>query len=900
MVSKQEQERWEKIERLFQRALSVATFNRHRFLEAECREDVDLRQSVERLLSQADSGTLAWTFGNDTSEPEKPLLAGQTIGHFRIVQEIGSGGMGSVWLGEDLRLERKVAIKLLHRSTSPGGALLSEAKAASQLNHPNIVTVHDFGEFDGRSYIVSEYVEGINLRIRLAGKPLPAGELASVVTPFLSMLKTVHAVGIVHRDLKPENILITREGTLKLTDFGLATRIEPGAGQLLAGTPAYMAPEQVRGEPADAQTDIWSFGVLLFEMTTGERPFKGASAAEIFRAIETQDVPDLSKTCSPQIEKIIRRSLEKDRKNRYTNIAEIEKGWLRILAVREAAGRRRIYSIGLAALLLLALTSAFFFNRYRIANSWFTPSPEKRLTSTGDVSHAAISPDGKWAASVGKNGSSQMIMATNLESGAKVKVAAGKFDDVTFSPDSATLYYLQDDSHPSWTLYASLIQGGSPKRLLEGLDSPPAFSPDGRNIVFARNIPEDRSLLMVARSDGSDARAIATVKWPEEFLAHGSDWTSNGKSVLTAVWGSDHVFRLAEVTLSGAISYPLTQTIGWVGRISRLGQGERFLICLGETGDRSAQIYEFDRQSRILKQMTKGSDRLIGVTVTRNASQFVSVSKSRVTSIWVVDSTGKGSPISPQAGHLYGVSWTPSGRLLTQDASSAGGPAITRMNIDGTVEEPLIQSAWTDWKAKASPDQHYICFISNQNGGWHVWRSAADGSQRKQLTKGEGETAFDWSPDSHWIYYEGSANDVSQLRRISVDGGEPQKISSLECKGPVVSRDGKMIASECRQEKGLELGWVDVQTGRFHSLHRAGNGSPYQWPPTPGELSIVESKQGVSNIVNLEIGTDWEPKQITHYDDEQIFEFAWEPSGNRLALVRGRSLSNAVLIQRSN
>lgn len=272
------------------------------------------------------------------------LAAGQGIGHYAIVRLLGQGGMGEVYLAEDRKLGRKVALKFLTSYVAKDEARLrrfaQEARAASSLNHPNIITIHEIGEVEGFRFMANEFIDGETLRQRIAGGPLKPGEALNIAEQIASALAAAHAEGIIHRDIKPENIMRRRDGIVKVLDFGLAklteqreagpedaTRdlVKTSAGVVM-GTVAYMSPEQARGLPVDARTDIWSLGVVLYEMLTGHAPFEGDTSSDVLVAIlerEPKSLMSFSAETPESLEWIVTKALTKDRDERYQTAREM-------------------------------------------------------------------------------------------------------------------------------------------------------------------------------------------------------------------------------------------------------------------------------------------------------------------------------------------------------------------------------------------------------------------------------------------------------------------------------------------------------------------------------------------------------------------------------------------------
>jgi eukaryotic-like serine/threonine-protein kinase len=348
-----EDQRWQKVREVFDSALRQKPGERRRFVSEACGEDKILLAEVESLLSSHDGAesfmetpAVAGVAGVIAAETKR-LERGQTLGHYEIIEQIGEGGMGEVYLAKDMRLERKTAIKILPGSVAQDEErmvrFVREAKSASALNHPNIITIYEIGEAGDTHFIATEYVEGGTLRDRLKGSPPELKSALEISIQVASALDAAHRAGIVHRDVKPENVMVRPDGLVKLLDFGIAKLTEkqsklgldseaataikaqtsPG---MIIGTAAYMSPEQARGKTVDARSDIFSFGVMLYEMLAGRPPFEGGNAIETIGLILSKEPVPLGRHTPEvphEIERIINKALRKDREERYQTAKDL-------------------------------------------------------------------------------------------------------------------------------------------------------------------------------------------------------------------------------------------------------------------------------------------------------------------------------------------------------------------------------------------------------------------------------------------------------------------------------------------------------------------------------------------------------------------------------------------------
>ncbi len=349
-------ERWQQIEKIYHNALDLAQKERYGFLDQACACDGDLRREVESLLASHErAGSFIESPPDDLvagmiAEAQARSMIGRTLGHYQLRALLGAGGMGEVYLAQDTHLERKVALKLLPEEFTKDRERVrrfqQEARAASALNHPNILTIFEIGQEDDLHFIATEFIDGQTLRQRQSSEPLKLGEALNVAVQVTSALIAAHEAGIVHRDIKPENIMLRRDGYVKVLDFGLAKLIEPLRAEIkiiadsatkageevrtdpgtAIGTPRYMSPEQIRGQQVDGRSDIFSLGVVLYELAAGRAPFKGATPMETVAAILSAEAPPLerySREVPAELERIVSKTLAKDREERYQTARDL-------------------------------------------------------------------------------------------------------------------------------------------------------------------------------------------------------------------------------------------------------------------------------------------------------------------------------------------------------------------------------------------------------------------------------------------------------------------------------------------------------------------------------------------------------------------------------------------------
>ena len=428
------------------------------------------------------------------------LTPGTIISHYRIVAEAGRGGMGIVYKAEDSNLGRMVALKFLPDELASHPPALErmrrEARMIAALNHPGICTMYELGEAGGRVFLAMEFLEGETLRQRIARQSMTQSEIIDVGRQVTKALEAAHAVGIIHRDIKPDNLFLTKQGVLKLMDFGLAKPARSSSDStltdsgLVVGTAAYMSPEQVRGEVVDSRSDIFSFGVVLFEMLSGKQAFTGKSSVEVMNAILNDEPPELPNSVPAILDRIVRHCLEKNPQHRFQSAADLGFALQSSLAGPVTVNARRKprlnWYVLSAAAILVAAASVFWWSAHQSTPGLITDVTFRRLTNhAGLTTGAAISPDGKLIAYASDRAdpSHLNVWVQQVDGGGELRITNDDADayDPSFSSDGTRIAFRSERHEPG--IYTASVLGGDIRMIVpEGRR--PRFSPDGKQIMY--------------------------------------------------------------------------------------------------------------------------------------------------------------------------------------------------------------------------------------------------------------------------------------------------------------------------------------------------------------------------------------------------------------------------------
>ncbi len=815
-------------------------------------------------------------------------MIGQTISHYRIIEKLGGGGMGVVYKAEDLRLHRFVALKFLPDSVARDARALArfqrEAEAASALNHPNICTIYDIGEEDGRAFIAMEFLDGLPLVHRIAGRPLDSEMLLTLGIEIADALDAAHTHGIIHRDINPSNIFLTKRGNAKILDFGLAKvttendlasgntfgetqapgeLTRPGAAM---GTVSYMSPEQALGRPLDCRTDLFSFGIVLYEMATGILPFKGHTTAAFFDAL-IHSAPEwplrFNSTTPAELERIVRKALEKDPALRYQSAAEmrgdlqrlrreVESGQTIAVApavrtipdskdriramfttaftVPAAQPKRKIKPLAIVGSLLaiaVLFAGVLYFRTQEAAPAVMS---SLQITNDGASKRSLVTDGTRLYFSEHVNGHSVLMqVSTSGGETAPVPAPLASADVYDFFAGRAELLVKgsAEGSDTEWPIWILPMPAGSIRPVGSILAHAAAWAPDGQHIVYARN-----SSLYSCDSDGSDSHELAKVSG----AAFAPRFSPDGRRLRFTVRNTNQrTSSLWEISADGKNLHPVLPD--WNKPAQEFGgtwtpDGEYFLF--ESTRDHTQNIWSIREHASLFgrnadpRQLTTGPLMFSSPTPSQDGKKLFVIGQQRRFDLVRLDGKSQQFSVSLPGVSAGEADIARNGEWITY----VSHPDLTlwRSKLDGSSRAQLTYSPMLVHMPRWSPDGSQIAFMASRPGTpWRIFVMAAEGGTPREVTAGQyqqGDPSWTAKGDAivfagiPWLEYGVMTGpnihivDVKSAKLSDVPGSE-------NLFSPRSSPDGRYIAALSSDSAKLMLydvekkNWTQLAVSRF-------------------------------------------------------------------------------------
>lgn len=884
----------------------------------------------------------------------------ESLSKYRLLKQIGSGGMGEVFLAEDLELGRKVALKILKPELAADrkrlNRFLQEARLAANLNHPHICTIFEIDAVSDPPFIAMELVEGGTLAERIAERSLTTDDIINVSLQIADALDEAHRAGIIHRDIKASNIIVNRRGQVKILDFGLAKSLDDEVSDedvtraktedgMLVGTVQYMSPEQALGRNLDGRTDLWSLGVLIYEMVTGDLPFLAATQAGTFDMILNREPAAIGSEVPAPLVSIIEKLLEKDRDLRYQTASDLVADLRRLRRSRgdesasvdafristtevqkstgflprptreaTAISRRSSRFLWPSLAVLLIGASLFFAWRYFGASESapINLRESSRQTNLGKVVDAVISPRGDHVAYVTDDGATQSLWIKQTSGGSAIQIVGPSqnvYQGLAISPDNKWVYYDVWDRVSVGEIFRIPTLGGTPQKIVHDCMPGVSVSPDGESITYVRSDDRgNRFVLLKMPSGGGDERELLSS--PAGFLYRPA-WSPDGRSIAVGMFGGGTDSRypvLAEVAAEGGEPKTIwsdTENRFQPGRFVWLPEKKGLLLTLANSREFRTQIWFADYKTGRMQQVTKDINSYGSISISADGKSLLAVQDDFLLSVWNVptDKPNDARRITDGKTEGIGLDWTPDDRIV-YSSNISGNAEIWSMNSDGSDKRQLTSDATPKLSPCVPGDGKYIFYsvVGYERGS--LARSDIDGRNTIKL---DGRWGASCSAKSNRILYFSNLDGTETgLSRDSSAVDSRVAVKTKMIVNLAYSPDGDRIAyvywDDASRRHGFEV--LNLKDGSTRSYELPSTAVQknsetqfvLRWTPDGKNISFVNDENGFANIWLLPLNGE-KPRRVTSFNDNLIFSFAWSRDGKQLAVTRGTLTSDAILFR---
>lgn len=983
-------ERLKKIEEIYHAVLEVLPHERETFLQKKCGKDAELRREVESLLfyenefdSLIDSAPKSLITEVFSSNKDAKLI-NKKINQYKIERKIGEGGMGAVYLAKDTKLERKVAIKLLSEEFSKDktrrNRFFQEAKSASALNHPNILTVHEIGEFEKTHFIVTEFIEGRTLNKYLVDEKPPLQAVLELATQIASALSAAHEAGIIHRDIKPDNVMVRNDGIVKVLDFGIAklmdsvksaeidneaeTRAKPATlPGMIIGTPAYMSPEQARGQKIDLRSDIFSFGVLLYEMIAGKQPFVGATRMDVIGSILKDEPIPLSEhqpKIPHELEKVVEKTLRKDCEQRYQHIKDLLIDLNDIKKTIEYDTKLITHQTGSARALTTVNTTSgivtqrrfsiihlliFFVIAGGIAGMiwWFwlkTNNNFEQLKTSEIVNWASkpgevysigsFSPDGKMIAFASTKSGSKNIWIKQTNSGEAIQITKDEFrnENPIWSPNGEELAYFSTKGEKAgfWRIP---ILGGAPK-LIATVEDGSSFLRywSKKDVIYY----ESKNELFTVDVNSGQIKQVTDFA-AKNIEANLLSISPDEQNLVYVTFGEEQA-TLWTKKINDQNSKELAKVSTQIRNLIWHPDNRR--IFFSDAVDGILQVFVTDANSFSPRQISSAERDCFALDVAPDGTKILYGSAKEESDIWGFNlKENKEFTVAADIDSELWANVSPDGKTLayqsiknlSQGNKLFRGKVLTQqLNSQNQPVEVSNEGGLPVW----SPDGKNVAFIRWVDNKYRIEVSSFNGGQKQLIANDVNAVSytllpynriqkndFSWSPDSKKIAYLSNKNGYDNIWLVNADGSNDFQLTNnqnkeinLNC--PLWSADGNRIFYTSNEspegdKNGITIWQIEIESKTSKHLTQSDNFLRLLgWGQNGNEILFAATTgerhlglQPEVTLHRLNINTG-AVQEIAMLKETYLYNINLSPDGKTIAFVAHRSDKDDVWLLSAN